>query len=177
MILSGVWGPSSNLGPPGNCGLQAAIFTLLCCVSSFWFLLFEALKRSVKIRNLSFFSLFPGLRRQRLKLCFCRTLDLYHFYFLKGYLRYKTISSQNGSSEAQIKNFLISWKNYVPFSRYSSFCIFNHPMIYRIYDVTMSFSTRNKVHFWIYLLNHNSYSHQTWPIDRYEQGQWFSVIF
>ena len=27
------------------------------------------------------------------------------------------------------------------------------------------------------LLNHNSLSHQTWPIDRNKQGQWFSGIF
>ena len=59
----------------------------------------------------------------------------------KGYLRYKTIISQNVSSEAQIKNFFISQKNYVLFSRYSSFCIFSHPMIYRNCDVTMSIST------------------------------------
>ena len=29
----------------------------------------------------------------------------YSGVFIKGYLRYKTISSQNGSSEAQVKNF------------------------------------------------------------------------
>ena len=54
------------------------------------------------------------------------------------------------------------------FSRYSSFCIFNCPMIYQIWD---------RKHFWIYLLNHNSLSHQTWPIDRYKQEQQFSGIF
>ena len=57
---------------------------------------------------------------------------------IKGYLRYKMITSQNVPSEAQIKNFV---KNYVPFLRYSSFCIFNHPMIYQICDVMMSIST------------------------------------
>ena len=31
--------------------------------------------------------------------------------------------------------------------------------------------------FWIYLLNHNSLTHQTWPIDRYKEGQYFSEIF
>ena len=45
---------------------------------------------------------------------------------LKGYLRYKTITSQNLSSEAQVKNFFYVVENYVPFSRYSSFCVFNH---------------------------------------------------
>ena len=90
---------------------------------------------------------------------------------IKGYLCYKMIISQNVPPKAQIKNFFISYKNYVPFSRYSSFCIFNHPMIYQISDVTMSISTWGKVHFWIYLLNHKSWSHQTWPVDRYKQGQ------
>ena len=90
---------------------------------------------------------------------------------IKGYLRYKMITSQNVPSEAQIKNFFISLKNYVPFSRYSSLCIFNHPMIYQICNVTMSISKWDKVHFWIYLLNHSSWCYQTWPVDRYKQGQ------
>ena len=54
---------------------------------------------------------------------------------------YKTITSQNVPSEAQINNFFILKKIYVAFSRYSSFCIFNHPIIYQICDVTMSVST------------------------------------
>ena len=90
---------------------------------------------------------------------------------LKGYRRYKTITSQNAPSKAQIKNFFISKKNYVPFSRYSSFCIFHHAMIYQISDVTMSISTWDKVHLWIYHLNHKSWSHETWPVDRYKQVQ------
>ena len=90
---------------------------------------------------------------------------------LKVYLCYKTINSWNVPSKVQIKNFFISKKNYVPFSRYSSFCIFNHPIIYQISDITMSISTWDKVHFWIYLLNHKSWSHQTWPVDRYQQVQ------
>ena len=51
---------------------------------------------------------------------------------IKGNLHYKTITSQTVSSEAQVKNFLILRKSYVLFLRYSSFCIFNHPMIYQI---------------------------------------------
>ena len=39
----------------------------------------------------------------------------------KGYLRYKTITSQNVLLKAQIKNFFISYKNYFPFSRYSRY--------------------------------------------------------
>ena len=67
----------------------------------------------------------------------------------KGYLCYKMITSQIVPSEAQIKNFFISKKNYVPFWRYSSFCIFNHPMIYKICDVTMSIIIWDNMHFWI----------------------------
>ena len=50
-------------------------------------------------------------------------------------------------------------------------------MIYQICDVMMSISWWNKVHFWIYLFNQNSLSYQTWTIDRYEEGQYFSGIF
>ena len=89
----------------------------------------------------------------------------------KGYIHYKTITSQNVSSEGQIKNFFILEKNYVLFSRYPSFCIFNkYLMIYKICDVTMSIGIWDKVQFWIYLLNHNLWSHQTWRTDRYKQG-------
>ena len=54
---------------------------------------------------------------------------------IKGYLHYKTITSQNVSSDAQVKNFFISEKSYIPFSRYSNFCIFNYTMIYQICDI------------------------------------------
>ena len=81
--------------------------------------------------------------------------------YIKDYLRYKTITSQNVRSEAQVKNFFILYKSYILFSRYSSFCILNDHMIYQICDVMVSVSTRDKVHIWIYLLNHNSLSHQT----------------
>ena len=55
--------------------------------------------------------------------------------------------------------------------------IFNHPMICQICDVIMSISTWDRVQFWVYLLNHNSLSHQTQPNDRHKQGQYFSGIF
>ena len=74
------------------------------------------------------------------------------------------------SSEAHVNNFFISQKIYAPFLRYSSFCIFNHPVIYQICDVMMNISTRDRVHFLISLLNQNSLSKQTWQIDRYKQG-------
>ena len=47
-------------------------------------------------------------------------------------------TSQNVPYEAQVKNYLISQKIYVPFSRYSSFCTFQHPIIYQVCDVMMS---------------------------------------
>ena len=90
---------------------------------------------------------------------------------LKGYLHYKTISSQTVLFEAQVKNFFFLLKSYVSFSRYLSFHIFNHSMIYQICDIMISVSAWDSVHFWIYLLNQNSWSHQTWPTDRCKQGQ------
>ena len=64
---------------------------------------------------------------------------------IKGYLRYEMITSQNVLSEAQVKRFFILYKSYIWFSRYSSFCIFSHPMIQQIYDVMMSISTWDRV--------------------------------
>ena len=95
---------------------------------------------------------------------------LYRHYF-KGYLRYKTITSQNISSEAQVKNFFILQKSCVPFSRFSSFRIFNHPIIYQICDAIMSIRTWDSVYFWICHLNHNLLSHQTWLTDIYKEVQ------
>ena len=74
---------------------------------------------------------------------------------LKGYLRCKVKTSQNVQSETEVKIFFILYKNNVPSSRYSKFCIFNHLIIYQICDVMMNISTWDKVHFLIYL-NQNS---------------------
>ena len=80
-------------------------------------------------------------------------------------------------SEAHIDIFFfILWKTYVLFSRYSSFCIFNHLMIYQIWGVMMSISSWDRVYFWIYLLKHNSPSHHTWLTDRYK-GNTFQESF
>ena len=59
----------------------------------------------------------------------------------KGHLRYKTITSQNVLPDAQVKNFFVLQRNYVPFTGYLSFSIFNHPMIYQICNVMVSIST------------------------------------
>ena len=37
-------------------------------------------------------------------------------------------------------------------------------------DFMKRISTWDRVHFWIYFLNHSALSHQTWAIDRYNQG-------
>ena len=52
-----------------------------------------------------------------------------------------TITSQNVSHEAQVKYFFILQKSCVLFSRYSSFCIFNHSVIYQICDAIMNITT------------------------------------
>ena len=69
---------------------------------------------------------------------------------VEGYLCYKMKKSQNNSSEVQVMNFSISQKIYVSFSRYSSFCILNHPIICDICDVMKSirntFSSSKKFH-------------------------------
>ena len=87
----------------------------------------------------------------------------------KDYVHYKTVISENVLFEAQVKISFILWKIYVPFSRYSGFCIWNHLIIYQICEVMMSINTCDGVYFWIYLLNHNTFSNHTWPTDRYKQ--------
>ena len=51
-----------------------------------------------------------------------------------------------------------------------------HPMIYQIWDVMMSISTWDRMHFLIFLLNRNWLTHQTWLVDRHKEGQYFSEI-
>ena len=66
---------------------------------------------------------------------------------------------------------------YVSFSRYSIFRIFNHPMIYQIYDVMMSISTWDRVHFWIYILNQTSLVHQIGQLIDIKNGNNFQESF
>ena len=78
----------------------------------------------------------------------------------------------------RLRIFLFHRKVYVSFSRYSSFCVFKHPMIYKIcYNIMMSIISCDRVHFWIHLLNRNLLSHGTRPINRCKLGQRFSGIF
>ena len=58
----------------------------------------------------------------------------------QGDLRYKTITSQNVPSKVQIKNFFYFVEKLCVVLKIFKFCIFNHPMMYRVSDVTMSIS-------------------------------------
>ena len=40
------------------------------------------------------------------------------YLYIKGYLRFKTLTSENVLSKAEVKDFFISQKSYVPFSRF-----------------------------------------------------------
>ena len=54
--------------------------------------------------------------------------------------------SKYATWEQRLRIFIeVSLKNYGSFSRYSSFCIFNHPMIYQICDVMVSIRTWDRV--------------------------------
>ena len=96
--------------------------------------------------------------------------------YFKGYLRYKKITFQNGASEAQVKNSFFPVK--VMFhSQYTwVFVLLTTPWFSKSV-MSWRVLVHETVHFWIHLLNHNSLSHQTWPIDRYKQGQQLSGIF
>ena len=50
-------------------------------------------------------------------------------------------------------------------------------MIYEICDIMMSISTRDRMHLWVYLLNHNSLSHQTCPVIDINKGNNFQESF
>ena len=79
------------------------------------------------------------------------------------------------SSEAHF--FFIFRKSSVLFAKNLLFSIFNHLLICQICDVMVNISTWDRVHFWIYLLNYDSLSHQTWPFDKYKLGQKISRIW
>ena len=81
-----------------------------------------------------------AIQRCTVKKVYLKILPPVYLHIIKGYLCYKTITSQYVSSEAQVKDFFVSQKSSVLFLRYSSFCIFNHPLIYQICDVMTSIS-------------------------------------
>ena len=71
----------------------------------------------------------------------------------------------------RLRIFLFCRKVMFRFKDVKLFFIFNHPIIYQIYDIMMGVTTRCRVRFCIYLLNHNSFSNQTWSTGWYKQGQ------
>ena len=101
-----------------------------------------------------------------LSLVFFQNFDHFKTYFktLKGYLRYKTITSQNVSSDSQVKKVM-----------------FHSQVIQVFVFLTIPWFTKSVTSWWVlvyetmgifeYLLNHNSWSHQTWSVDRCKQGQ------
>ena len=50
-----------------------------------------------------------------------------------------------GLPETQVENIFTWWQSYVPFSRYSNFCILKDLMIYQICDVMMGISASEGV--------------------------------
>lgn len=97
-----------------------------------------------------------------------------HQKHLKVWLLYKTVITQRVPSEAEVKNFLISWESHVTFFRYLFFCISDHLMNLKICDVLVSISSGESEHFWIYISNHTSWSHDIWSSNRCDQGQYYS---
>ena len=76
------------------------------------------------------------------------------------------LTSQNVSSEAQLCFRQVMFR-----SHDIKVFVFLIILIYQICDIMVSISTWDRVHFWMYLLNHNSLSSQNWQTDRYKQGQ------
>ena len=58
------------------------------------------------------------------KTAFCRTPNLSHFHSLKGYLHYKTITSQNVPSKAQVKSFFLFHRKVMFYSKDIQFFVF-----------------------------------------------------
>ena len=102
--------------------LQGYVFNVLITML-IWYTSFFLME------NFNFYAVYvkANLYSKRNVLTILRLVSTIRSCILKGYLRCKTITSQNVPFEAQVNNFFVSEKNYVPFSRYSSFDIFNHP--------------------------------------------------
>ena len=123
--------------------------------------------------NIDNFYSVNGFLNVKLKYQFTNKRKILFFWLqmFKVYLCYKLITSQNVWSVPQVKNFVYFLEKFCSILNIFKFLYFNHGMNYQICDVMMSISTWYRLHFWIYLLNHNSLSHQTWPNDRNKQGQ------
>ena len=111
------------------------------------------------------FPILGGVARKR-GWCFCRgalitqcTLWIGSFHSLgvalTCCLRYKMITSQNVSSEAQVRLRYIQAKVFA----FLTISWFTKSLTWWV------ISTWERVHFRIYLLSHRLLSHQTWPID------------
>ena len=86
------------------------------------------------------------------------------------------ISSENAASEAQFENFH-SMVIHLPFLRYSIFHISSHSINFKIFDVMMSITTRDRIDYWTYLLNHKSIGNKIWPTNRNSLKQFFKWYF
>ena len=82
----------------------------------------------------------------------------------------KNVISENIVSDVQLKNFFISWESYASFSRYSMFCIINHPINCKVCDAVMSNSTLKRI--CNISLCHKLLGHQTGLTNRYSYGQY-----
>ena len=96
--------------------------------------------------------MFPNPWVEKAVLKTCRSNGFFFIYWAKG---------------AHLKN----WAGLRGFACPSA------PNQHRVCNLSRNVNTWDWVYFWIYLLNHNSLSYQTWPIDRYKQKQYFSEIF
>ena len=95
---------------------------------------------------------------------------LYCIHMLvKGYLRYKmTISRKMYLLAHRLRIFLFC-RNVM--YRSQDIQVFDDLTINQIRYIMMTNSTCCKMRFFIYLLKHNSLSHQTWLIGSFKQGQ------
>ena len=80
-------------------------------------------------------------------------------FSFKGYLHYKTITSQNVLSEVSLRSILFCRKVMLHVLDVPVFIFFNRLICYQICDVMKSINTWYRVRFWIYLLNYNSLTH------------------
>ena len=95
---------------------------------------------------------------------------------------FKDIRISGGSNSLKLnpcgttENIFISWKSLAMLMTYLVSYILNHSINFKLCDVMICISTWGSVHFWAYLLNHKSFSHETWPTSGYSHGQYFYKI-